>query len=223
VAIERALILEFEAVRQEAEQERTRLLKRQQRLLAERDKLLQAHYAEAIPLDLLKTEQDRIRNSLGQVSDRLSGTDTQYNTCEATLVASLKFLEDGHGTYLGADPILRRQINQALFKRIRIERNGGVRADLTEPFSSLLSPAIRDLVATRVGDEALQWRAWEDSINDNTHGDLPVGVGLTYESLVGVTGLEPVTWWLYVMAYVLRVTGSAEPGPMSRIIEAAGS
>jgi hypothetical protein len=107
---------------------------------------------------------------------------------EATLVASLKFLEDGHGTYLGADPILRRQINQALFKRIRIERNGGVRADLTEPFSSLLSPAIRDLVATRVGDEALQWRAWEDSINDNTHGDLPVGVGLTYESLVVPTG-----------------------------------
>jgi site-specific DNA recombinase len=91
VAIGRALILEFEAVRQEAEQERTRLLKRQQRLLAERDKLLQAHYAEAIPLDLLKTEQDRIRNSLGQVSDRLSGTDTQYNTCEAILVASLKF------------------------------------------------------------------------------------------------------------------------------------
>ena len=70
-AIERTLILEFETIRQEAAEERKRLLKRQQRLLAERDKLLQAHYAEAIPLDLLKTEQDRIRNSLSQISDRL--------------------------------------------------------------------------------------------------------------------------------------------------------
>jgi site-specific DNA recombinase len=66
-AIERTLILEFEAVRQEAATERGRLLKRQQPLYAERDKLLQAHYAEAIPLDLLKTEQDRIRTSLGQI------------------------------------------------------------------------------------------------------------------------------------------------------------
>jgi site-specific DNA recombinase len=62
-AFERTLIIEFESIKQESAKERERLLKRQQRLLGERDKLLQAHYAEAIPLDLLKTEQDRIRTS----------------------------------------------------------------------------------------------------------------------------------------------------------------
>jgi site-specific DNA recombinase len=193
-AIERTLILEFETVRREAADERQRLLKRQKRLLAERDKLLQAHYAEAIPLDLLKSEQDRIRDSLSQISDRLSRTEFEYNACETNLVAALKFLEDNYATYLEADTTLRRQINQALFKRIYIERSGNVRADLTEPFSSLLSPTVRDLVATRTqSDHLLDWKAWEDSFNDNTHERDPVGVGLSYESLVGGTGLEPVT------------------------------
>ena len=39
---------------------RQRLPMRQRKLLDERSKLLEAHYAGAIPLDLLKTEQDRI-------------------------------------------------------------------------------------------------------------------------------------------------------------------
>ena len=193
-AIERTLIIEFEAVRQEATTERERLLKRQQRLYAERDKLLQAHYAEAIPLDLLKKEQDRIRTALSQIAQRQDRTEIQYNACETNLVACLKFLEDAHATYLGADTILRRQMNQALFKRIRIERNGDVHADLTETFSALLGPEVRDLVATRSpADEVLDWRAWESTEHDNTHERDPVGVGLTYESLVGGTGLEPVT------------------------------
>src|SRR5262245_59994339 len=85
-AIERTLILEFEVVRQEAEPEWARLLKRQKRLLAEPDKLLQAHYAEAIPLDLFKTEQDRIRNALGQISAVLVGTETEYSACQTVLV-----------------------------------------------------------------------------------------------------------------------------------------
>jgi site-specific DNA recombinase len=42
-----------------------KLLKgRKQQLLNERAKLLQAHYAEAVPLDLLRTEQTRIANQL---------------------------------------------------------------------------------------------------------------------------------------------------------------
>ena len=42
-----------------------------------------------------------------------------------------------------ADAILRKQINLALFKRVYIERSGDVRADLTEPFRSLVRPAVR--------------------------------------------------------------------------------
>ena len=187
--MERTLIIEFEAVRQEADQERRRLLKRQQRLLAERDKLLQAHYAEAVPLDLLKSEQDRIRGPLSQIIERLARTEFEYNACETNLVAALKFLENSYRTYLDADEVLRRQINQALFKRINIDRGGKVNADLTEPFSSLLSPAVRDLVAAKDStSDVTDWKAREDSFNDNTREEDPAGVGLTYETMVELNG-----------------------------------
>ena len=41
------------------------------RLINERSKLLQAHYAGAVPLDLLKSEQDRIGGQLALVDGRL--------------------------------------------------------------------------------------------------------------------------------------------------------
>ncbi len=200
VSIERALILEFETVRKEAAAEQARLLKRQQRLMAERAKLLQAHYAEAIPIDLLKSEQDRIRSALSQISERLAATETSYNTIENNLVASLGFLENAHHTYATAGPQLRRQLNQALYKRIHIDQDGDIRADLTEPFDTLLGPTVRDLATRTPETPEPDWKAWEESFNDNTHEEDPVGVisrphghGSNYEVLVGGTGLEPVT------------------------------
>lgn len=45
--------------------------------MIERLKLVQAHYVDATPLDLLKSEQDRIRASLDQINTRLDNlTDT---------------------------------------------------------------------------------------------------------------------------------------------------
>jgi len=52
--------------------ERKALDKNRKRLLAERAKLLQAHYADAVPLDLLKTEQTRIGAQLSYIEQRLS-------------------------------------------------------------------------------------------------------------------------------------------------------
>ena len=48
---------------------------RQRKLLDERSKLLEAHYAAAIPLDRLKTEQDRIGGELDRIEQRLSDGD----------------------------------------------------------------------------------------------------------------------------------------------------
>lgn len=56
LSLEASLTGELASMRVEAEAERRKLTKRQRRLLDERSKLLQAHYADAIPLDLLKNE-----------------------------------------------------------------------------------------------------------------------------------------------------------------------
>jgi site-specific DNA recombinase len=94
IAIEQTLTSEFETIREEAAAERQRLLKRQQRLLAERSKLLQAHYAEAIPLDLLKSEQDRSAAPSPKSTNDSSLPRASYTLIEHNLSGTLRFLEN---------------------------------------------------------------------------------------------------------------------------------
>jgi site-specific DNA recombinase len=188
-ALERTLIVEFEAIRQDADKERETLSRRQQRLLDEREKLLQAHYAEAIPLDLLRDEQERIRAVLGQIHERLGSTEHAYGLIERNLTLALGFLEDNHAEYLKARPQLRRQINQALFRKIYVDQYGEVRGELAEPFETLLSRPIRHLAA--VQSPQVDWAKWEASFNEPEAPEEAPGLNPT--NLVGGTGLEPVT------------------------------
>ena len=148
-----------------------------------------------IPIDLLRTEQDRIRGALSQISERLTATDTSNNAIEDNLIASLSFLENADRTYGTAGPHLRRQLNQALYRRIHVKQDGDIHADLTEPFDTLLSPTVRDL-ATKSADapaaSEVDWKTWERSFNEKKPGATRAP-GLTYDNLVGGTGLEPVT------------------------------
>jgi site-specific DNA recombinase len=59
-------------LREREHEERLRLQKRRARLEKERGKLLQAHYDDAIPLNLLKKEQQRISREVMEIDYRLS-------------------------------------------------------------------------------------------------------------------------------------------------------
>ncbi|MGO1414743.1 MAG: hypothetical protein ACTHVH_09370, partial [Microbacterium gubbeenense] len=87
----------------------------------EQVKLLQAHYADAIPIDLLKTEQDRIRASLHAITNRLDTLATTYDNARIGLGAILGLLTDIGDVYAKAEPAERRMLNRALFDRITID------------------------------------------------------------------------------------------------------
>ncbi|NEW30415.1 recombinase family protein [Nocardia cyriacigeorgica] len=72
--IEAGLRGELSASRKAADREARELDTRRKRLLDERGKLLQAHYAGAIPLDLMKDEQDRIAEQLARIESRLEAS-----------------------------------------------------------------------------------------------------------------------------------------------------
>lgn len=55
------------------------------RLAHEQDRLMQAHYADAIPLAVLKREQDRIAGELDQVNRRLDAHHGEYTDARAHL------------------------------------------------------------------------------------------------------------------------------------------
>ena len=119
--------------------ERTALTEQQAKLEAERLKLVQAHYADAIPVDLLKTEQDRIHNALTAIQTRLDSLHTRYADARVGLDEMLGLLTDLHDLYMKCEPTERRFLNQAIFTKIIVNEDENVTLDTTLAVNTVIS------------------------------------------------------------------------------------
>ncbi len=111
------------------------------RLEAESDKLLAAHFADAIDLPTLKRHQDRIRAGLADVERRLSEHDEHHAGARAFLHYSLRLLTDAHRAYAHSDDGNRRLANQAFYTRLEITDDEQLRPRLAEPFKTIITEA----------------------------------------------------------------------------------
>ncbi len=140
-------------LRTEASHEHDRQARRLRALEDERKKLLDAHYADAIPLDLLKTEQARISTEITAAKSRLAAVDGDYSAAEANLTHTMGLIRDCETAYRDASDKVRRQFNQAFFKRILIDDMYNVTGEFAEPFETLLSDELRQAAAERAEAE----------------------------------------------------------------------
>ncbi|SDI89756.1 Site-specific DNA recombinase [Frankineae bacterium MT45] len=211
--IEAELLRDLSAARSETEAQERELHSQQQRLTHQQTKLLQAHYASAIPLDLLKSEQDRITAQLETIGNRLDASKTRFDEIERNLKTALDFASNCHAAYLRANDHTRRLLNQAFFEKLYIEEDG-VRGYFAGPFKTLLGLA----EGCETSDDSTQPRQREMSSSDHRsrsvvdstehhtsrhlvrrprttkppHMGQKCG-GLKQTSLVRPTGFEPVT------------------------------
>jgi site-specific DNA recombinase len=121
---------------QDRDGEARRLRRRLARLDDERTKLVRAHLADAVPLDLLKTEQDRIQQEQSHAQVLLAAAEHDHTEVMTTFDLAVTMLTDPGATYRAQPPHLRRQLNQAFFERARID-SGGVTIQLTQPARTL--------------------------------------------------------------------------------------
>lgn len=183
------ILEELIKLRAEAGTERERHARRLRGLEGERKKLLDAHYADAIPLDLLKSEQARISADITGSAARLAALDCDFTTAEGNLTKALSFIRDCEGAYRDASDKVRRQFNQAFFKRILIDDSYSAIAELAEPFDLLLSREVREAATRR--SEAHLAAAVDDAMTtfDFGEGSGPglelAGVGAYSESTAG--------------------------------------
>src|SRR5699024_11736365 len=112
------LLRVFDQLAATSDDERKLLEAQQDKLEAERLKLVQAHYADAIPLDLLKSEQERIRTGLDQITRRLDTMTATYTGARDGLDELLDLLTDLGDLYNRCEPAERRMLNRALLHRI---------------------------------------------------------------------------------------------------------
>ena len=107
-----------------AERARKRIIK----LEAERRNLLQAYMAEAVPIDLLKEEQNRITRELAQAGGELANSEVDWETVSQRVSAAMKLVSQLHDVYLGASDTTRKRINQAVWEGFDVDDQGVVGA-----------------------------------------------------------------------------------------------
>ena len=169
----------FDQLEGSSEDERKRLTAQRDKLEAERLKLVQAHYTDAIPLDLLKSEQDRIRASLDQITTRLDNLTDTYAEARTGLDQLTEPLVDLDDPYNKRAPADRRILHRAQFTRITIDHEENATYTPEQTTASVLAHTSIDAPAHVTAETKLpRHQAGQVSI---------------FSSYVELTGLEPVT------------------------------
>jgi site-specific DNA recombinase len=181
-----------------AEEERERQALRIQQLEAERASLMRAHYADAVPLDVLRSEQERLTEELASAKELLRRYELNARQVETTLDRAMDLLNDAHDSYARCLPADRKLMNQAFFRRLLVTEQGVVGWELAEPFESLLADELPQLLLTgnkntptsRAADlgERMKYQRQHPRLR---HTGLVAGVKQGF--LVETMGLEPTT------------------------------
>ncbi len=108
-ALRELVTSEFDRLQATTKQQQEAYAREREDLVAERTKLLQAHYAGAVPLELLKTEQERIAKRLSFLEAQIEAGTLEYEQAQAHLEDCLALAGDCHAIYLSIDDSLRRK------------------------------------------------------------------------------------------------------------------
>ena len=175
---------------------RVRLAERQAaRLKDERDALLRAHYAGAVPLDQLRDEQQRITAALAAAERELSARRLERNQLTASLKRALSLLSDAHSQYARSAGRERRQMNQAVFRRVFIYDDQITDVEGTDLFQRLLAPDLDDrLRIERHGSDACNLTDPTKDAGPDKRKNLrpePQVVGSNFSTLVALSQFSP--------------------------------
>ena len=151
--------------------------KRIARLEIERDKVLQAYFNDAIGIDMLKREQDRITRELGETHADLKSAQIEADTIRDNLDKALGMISDVAEAYAEAGPVGRKHWNQAFFDSIGVDIEGQLYTRPTDLMAELLAEDLIERLEQELKNPA----------------ETLFGRGSRETSLVGDIGLEPTT------------------------------
>ena len=114
------------------------------------EKLLEAHYNDAIPLPLLKEEQQKISKQLSAIEYEIKQRNVTFEQITQNLTDALDLLDDCAAFYRNSNDTIKRLMNQAIFEKIYISCEKGspvkVEAEFNPPFDMLVEPFKDELI-----------------------------------------------------------------------------
>src|SRR6266511_2572488 len=118
---------------------RATLTKKLAKIADERQKLLRAFYGNAIPIELLKSEQHRLTREKSEAKRELDVTEADLDGWENVLRTAIELAGNCHAAYLKARPSVRRRFNQAVLEAVYVQDRKIARAEFSEAFAPLFS------------------------------------------------------------------------------------
>ena len=182
-ALRELIIAEFDRLHETSRRDRGTYLAERNDLNDRRKKLLNAHLDGAVPVDLLKEEQDKIARRLAFLDAQINAGDIEYDQAKAHLDDCLRLAGDCYKLYMSIDDPLRRIANQAFFDKLYVQTDDQINGQPGEPFNIFFDPDVQQLATTRQ-------RAVETGTQT---GQV---VGLNNDQLVELGGFEPPTFSL---------------------------
>jgi hypothetical protein len=126
--------------------------RRLQRVERQRQKLVDAYLAEAIPIGDLKQRQAVLAAEEREAERLIRLATFNHELLEERLEIALALLEHCERLYIGGSDDDRRALNQAFFAALEVDREGVMRAILNPPFAELTDRSI-GLAEDDDGDE----------------------------------------------------------------------
>ncbi len=166
-----------------------RLEKKRARLLSERAKLLEAHYAGAIPLDLLKSEQARIGKELEIIAARTAETDDHQARVATNLKRAMSLASNCQNAYGTASATIRRLFNQVFFTKLYLLDDDHIQGELT-PLFEALTPRAATVIPEPGNDNTPEMKILGGVSRSWWAGR---ALGLKEPKLVAGAGFEPAT------------------------------
>lgn len=148
-ALRELITTEFDRLHETSKRDRGTYLAERHDLNDRRTKLLHAHLEGAVPLDLMKQEQDKIARRMAFLDAQIEAGDIEYDQAKAHLDDCLKLAGDCHKLYMSIDDSLRRIANQAFFDKLYVQDDDHIDGQPGEPFNILFDPEVQQLTATR--------------------------------------------------------------------------
>ncbi|HUA74579.1 MAG TPA: hypothetical protein VL988_07460 [Solirubrobacteraceae bacterium] len=109
------------------------------KLEANQARLVQLSYYGLVSDEVLAKEQQRLESEKHQSQQMLEAVEVQALDVESALETALAKTKTPHATYLASDPLERRLLNQAFFKRILVGEEGQVLGTSLTPVYAALS------------------------------------------------------------------------------------
>ena len=116
------------------------LRREKDKLERRQEKLLEAHYNDAVPLNLMKSEQQKIAKQLAAIDSEMKVHECAFSAITERLKEALDLMEDCGNFYRLAEDHIKKLLNQAIFSKLWIEKDGRVTAEFAEPFRTLVDP-----------------------------------------------------------------------------------